>query len=405
MVKYRLANSISIINPADSPEDSDLPVEYQHGNYILMDDAREKEFLINETVKYFIDKFNSPKTQAEVLQEVALDVQSDVKQIEKKCTAFFKFLCKRKIVVPEDWEEPIASSEPYFKIGDAMGDWQISEIIADKKYMDIYLALHKTKLIQCVIKLLNVRKIADEGRYSDELLDLKHEYSMLQRCQHIPFIGQAYAFSESDPEGAYIVLEYIKGKPLSKFLKQTENITESDCYSISKDILQGFALLHETNLIHGDIHPSNIMVDEDRNVKIIDLGLSIEVNIEQDELVKFGGVIYYMPPERINISSVTKFSREPDFYSDVYQLGLILYYIFYRKEPFDGFIWEELSTNIKKSTVEYPTLSFLNFPVPAKIIQIIAKCLQKKPIKRYANAAALLNDFKKVVFETPAFTS
>ncbi|MDQ4141403.1 MAG: serine/threonine protein kinase [Bacteroidota bacterium] len=404
MVKYRLSKNINILNPSEYLEIIN-PADQLEGRYILSDQSKDRDFLINETVKYFIEKFSVPKTQANVLQEVAEDVQSDVKKIEKQCTAFLKFLCKRKIVVPENWEEPIISNEPLFKIGDCINEWCLNEVIASKKYIEIYLATHKTSNQECVIKLLNKNKIANKEYYEDELLALKHEYSMLQRVGHIPFVGQAYALCENGSEGAYIILEYIKGKALPTFLNQAEGITESDCLDIINNILQGFALLHEANLIHGDIHPSNIMVNEDRTIKIIDLGLSLDVNIEQDEIIKFGGVTFYMPPERINISSVSKFSREPDFYSDVYQLGLIIYYILYKTEPFDGFIWEELSRNIKKNKVEYPALSFLNFPVPAKIIKVMAKCLQKNPKKRYATAGALLADFKKVVLESEVFTS
>ncbi|QMU30460.1 serine/threonine-protein kinase [Adhaeribacter radiodurans] len=401
MVKYRISHNISILNPSDFPEINPLS-ENLHGHYILLDQNKGKEFLINETVKYFIDKFSNPKTQAEVLQEVALDVQTEEKKIEQKCASFFKFLCRRKIVVPENWVEPKKEKQPLYKEGDCFDNLLVLEIISNKDYVDIYLVQNKVTATKYVVKLLNQKKISDKTKYKEELLDLEHEYQMLQKIKHIPSICQAYTFRKDSDQNAYILLEYIKGKPLSRFLKQVDTLTLHDCLTIIHNILQAFSMLHESHLIHGDIHPSNIMVNDDKSIKIIDLGFSFEVTIEADEVLKFGGVLYYMPPERINTTSLHKFSKEPDYYSDVYQIGLILYFIFYQKEPFIGFIWEEFSENIKRKEVMYPTLSIFNFRVSEQIIQIIENCLQKKPSRRYATATSLLKEFKKVALENEA---
>jgi serine/threonine-protein kinase len=170
-------------------------------------------------------------------------------------------------------------------------------------------------------------------------------------------------------------------------------------------VLQTFAGLHESKLIHGDIHPANIMVREDNSIKVIDLGLSLPVDVDRMEVVKFGGVIYYMPPERINISSVNKFSKEPDFYSDVYQIGLILYLILYQQDPFNGFIWEELSKSIKGNKILFPELSCQGFKVPGPLIKIIRKCTIKTRSRRYPSAAAVLEDFQRKILPTDVATS
>jgi serine/threonine-protein kinase len=94
----------------------------------------------------------------------------------------------------------------------------------------------------------------------------------------------------------YIILEYINGNSLHRFLKETHLLTKTICFRIIKDILQAFSSLHKKKLIHGDIHSSNILITEDSSVKIIDMGLTVNVEeIEKNELVKFGGVIFYMP--------------------------------------------------------------------------------------------------------------
>jgi serine/threonine-protein kinase len=158
--------------------------------------------------------------------------------------------------------------------------------------------------------------------------------------------------------------------------------------------------LHKKKLIHGDIHSSNILITEDNSVKIIDMGLTLNVEeIEKNELVKFGGVIFYMPPERINLTTIQKYSKEPDLYSDVYQIGMLIYLIIYNKTPFKGFIWEELAQNIKSTNPTFPDSSFLNYTVPRGLINIVKKCLAKNPVERFRNATEILENFETHVFK------
>jgi tRNA A-37 threonylcarbamoyl transferase component Bud32 len=404
MIRYRLSKNFCILDPA-AFSGADTPAQYQQGYYVLSDENRDKSFLINDTIKYFIDKFSLPKTQAEVLQEVALDVKTDIQVIRRKCSSFLTFLRQRKIVVPEDWVEAEIPRQALFQPGDFIGDLCVSELIADKKYVDIYLVRDPADDQPYVIKLLNCRKFKHKRKYLEEELALRHEYEMLQKVKHIPFICQAYGLEAEAKPGAYLKLEYIRGRSLSRHLRQAENLDQAACYAIIHNMLQTFSMLHESKLIHGDIHPANIMVKEDNSIKVIDLGLSLPVDVDRLEVVNFGGVIYYMPPERINISSFNKFSKKPDYYSDVYQIGLIMYFILYRREPFSGFIWEELSANIKGNKITFPERSCQDFPVPGQLIKIIKKSTIKTRGRRYPSATAVLKDFQRKILKTQVATS
>ncbi|MGV3503277.1 MAG: serine/threonine protein kinase [Adhaeribacter sp.] len=403
MIKYRLSKSISISHPNEDCQ-GEVPLQFQEGHFVLIDEFREKEFLINETIKYFIEKFTLPKTQAEVLQEVAFDLKSEATQIERKCVSFLNLLRRKKIIVPEYYEEKKLERQMALKPGDELGDYRIEASISNKKCIDIYLARDKNTQKQYAIKLLNRGKIGRKKHYLEELSTLKHEYHMLQKARHIPGVCQAFEMHADEEKNAYIRLEYISGKPLGRFLKQQEKLDLVLTLHLMRQIVGAFAGLHACQVIHGDVHPSNILVNEDLSIKVIDLGLSLPEVSEANEMVRFGGVIYYMPPERINISSNHKFSREPDFLSDVYQIGLILYYLLYRQEPFAGFIWEELSGNIKKNKIDFPALSFQGFPVPEGLIQIIRRCTAKNQNNRYPTAAAVLADLQKFALTAPAAT-
>ncbi len=393
MVKYKLSKNVNI----DSIDvDDNTPPAFRNGYYILADENRRKDFLINETIKLFLDKFSTPKTEADILKELEAETQNVSKEMEETCSTFFQFLCKKKILVPEDKEELPANKKPLYKQGDCINDLNILELLSNKRNVDIYKACDKTTGTTCVIKLLNRDKIGNDHTYQKELSNIEREYILLQNVKHIPSISKAYTFNKDEENFAYITLEYIDGTPLGHFLAETASIlNKADCLNIIEEILTAFSLLHQSDLIHGDIHPSNILVLKDKTAKIIDLGLSLNTQVENNEVVKFGGINFYMPPERINTTSVKKYMKEPDLFSDVYQIGVIIYLILYNTTPFKGFIWEELSHNIKTADAVFPEVSFLQYPVPLQLIDIVKKCISKNPSKRYADATEIFADYIK----------
>ncbi|MGV3641291.1 MAG: serine/threonine protein kinase [Adhaeribacter sp.] len=403
MIKYRLSKSVSISNPNEDFQGK-VPLKYQEGHFVLTDEFRDRKFLINDTIKYFIEKFYLAKTQADILQEVARDLNSETTQIEKQCVSFLNFLRRKKIIVPEDYQETKSERQMVFMPGDSLGDYLISANLSNKKCIDIYLVTNKKNQEQYAIKMLNRSKIGKKKQYLEELSTLRHEYNMLLKARDLPGVCQAFEMQADEEKNAYIRLEYIPGKPLGRFLKQHGNLDLEATLDLMRQTVKAFADLHAFQVIHGDIHPSNILVGEDLRIKVIDLGLSLPEVSEPNELIRIGGVIYYMPPERINTSSSNKFSREPDFYSDVYQIGLILYFLLYREEPFAGFIWEELSGNIKRNQIHFPEHSFQGFPVPGELIRIIRRCTAKNQNKRYPVAAAVLADLQKIACRTQPAT-
>ena len=398
MMKFKLSKNIAVTSITES-EEFEVPLQYKNDHYILYDQRRDKDFLINSTVKYYLDKFSFPKTQAEVLQEIAEDVQGKTTQLEEACATFFNFLCKKNILIPENTVETENIAEPVYKEGDNIDEGTIVEVLSERDYVDIYRAVNTSTGFAYVIKSLNSNKTNNQQRYQKELVELEREYLALKSVDHIPSVCKAYSFYKGDELNAYITLEYIEGKSLSTFLNDAEGLHEADCLRLIEHILHAFSLLHNSKVIHGDIHSSNIMVLENKSIKIIDLGLSRNVETDKNEVLSFGGVNFYMPPERINITSSKKYLKEPDLYSDVYQIGLLMYLVLYNNLPFDGFIWEELAVNIKETDAVFADMSFLNYRVSDTLILIIQKCLNKVPAERYRSASDIFEDFKKLVLK------
>jgi tRNA A-37 threonylcarbamoyl transferase component Bud32 len=391
MDKYKLSKHIAIAPVTNSYEVA-VPKEFIQDHYSLKNEVRDKEFLINSTVKYFIDKFSSPKSLKELVKEVRSDLKNDEAPIKTTCSSFLKFLIKKDILVHEHDEEEILLATPLFNPGDTFDNFRIETLLSDRGLIEIYLAADLMTGSESVVKALNKGKTEDSETFAEELNELQREYKMLKSVEHIPVICKAFDYKLCE-EYAYINLEYIKGISLLKFLS-ANSPGEKDRLAIIKTFVSGFAALHSTGLIHGDIHSSNIIVAHVNELKIIDLGYSRKVQVDQDEVTSFGGVMHYMPPERIKRTKTRQYTREADLYSDVYQVGILMYLMLYNDLPFDGFIWEELSRKIKDTEPVFPSTSFAGYTVSPDLINIVKKCLNKKPAKRYKNAGEINEDLK-----------
>lgn len=395
MIKYKISKHISIYK-----SDGGIPAKFAGDYFIMNDEIRDNEYLINASIKYYIDKFTGPKSEKEVLQEIETELQSTCRELHDACAGFFDFLRRARILVPENTAEETVSDAPLYNEGDIIDNFRILKIVSSRSYTDIYSAASLTDGTVYVIKLLNRKKITSDCRYRKELANLELEYKMLQKAAQIPAISKAYGFDKPAPDIAYLLLEYIEGKPLSRLLEEElKTLTDAACLTIAEAVISSFSQLHEKRIIHGDIHASNILVTSDMRVKIIDLGMSRHAEVQENEVMRSGGVYYYMPPERISIGSFEKFSKDADLYSDVYQLGILIYFILYHTFPFDGFTWEELAQSIKEDVIEYPASSSFGYPVSRSLVHIVKKCLDKDPLKRYIDASAILADFRKAFSE------
>ena len=148
-----------------------------------------------------------------------------------------------------------------------------------------------------VIKLINNKKTITEHRFAKELAEMQQEYDMLQKCRHSFAVNKVLDFKVSAAEYAYLVLEFIEGKSVEKFINEANPITLYNCLQLTESILKAFSSLHQCGLIHGDIHSSNVLVNNVNKVRIIDLGFTQSADANNNEVVTWGGVYHYMPPE------------------------------------------------------------------------------------------------------------
>ena len=218
-----------------------------------------------------------------------------------------------------------------------------------------------------------------------------------------PNIVEVYDVGEEDGEH-YIVMEYIEGKTLKQLLKKRESLTLTEVIDIMTQLTDGIAHAHEAYIIHRDIKPQNIMIEDNGRIKITDFGIAMALNATQlTQTNSVLGSVHYLPPEQASGKSAT-------IKSDIYSLGILMYELITGTVPFKGDNAVEIALKHMKDKI--PSIRKQDPSIPQSVENILLKATAKNPRNRYDSAKDMHNDFlhcleeehandKKIVFEYP----
>jgi len=209
---------------------------------------------------------------------------------------------------------------------------------------------------------------------------------------------------EDTAELPYIVMEYVPGTSLQERIDQTAGMEVDEALRIGSQIARGLDAAHCQRLIHRDVKPANVLIDDaSGSAKITDFGLARA--IDGSGFTRFGTVVgtpEYMAPEQTGPGPV-------DHRADLFSLGSVLYAMCVGRPPFRG----ELATVLRCTREETPPpIHAIRSDVPEALVRLIEKLHAKDPAERYVSAAEVAEALERIaadptaaLAEAPAATS
>ena len=274
--------------------------------------------------------------------------------------------------------------------------YEIIKTIGEGGMANVYLANDTILDRKVAIKVLR----GDLSNDEKFIRRFKREALSVSNLSH-PNIVEVYDVGEEDGN-YYIVMEYIEGKTLKQLLQKRGALTLNEVIDIMTQLTDGLAHAHEAYIIHRDIKPQNIMIEDNGLVKITDFGIAMALNSTQ--LTKTNSVmgsVHYLPPEQANGKGST-------VKSDIYSLGILMYELLTGSVPFKGDTAVEIALKHMKEKI--PSIRKQNPTIPQSVENIVLKATAKNPKNRYDNVRDMYKDLqtalqrdneKRLVYEYP----
>lgn len=280
-------------------------------------------------------------------------------------------------------------------VGKKVGAYTIIKEIAKGGMGTVFLAERTDGVFdhKVAIKLVNADRATDEN-----IERFRQERNILAELNH-PGIAQIYDGGLTADGIPYFIMEYIDGIPITDYCIQNK-LPLSERVQLFKQVLKAVQHAHENLIVHQDLKPDNILVNNNGNVKILDFGISKLLREENTEIIpatrKQALTLSYAAPEQIRQQSITTST-------DIYSLGLVFYKCLTNRLPYS---LEELSfSEASEKILSYepvplctniePNTGLTRKAIRADLQAIILKALQKKKQKRYRSADAFSADLKR----------
>lgn len=197
-------------------------------------------------------------------------------------------------------------------------------------------------------------------------------------------------FDVGEDQGAnYIIMELVEGITLKEYISRKGKLTVKEATSIAIQVSMGLEAAHNRNIVHRDIKPQNIIISTDGKVKVTDFGIA-RVASSNTISTNAMGSVHYSSPEQVR-------GGYSDYKSDIYSLGITMYEMVTGRVPFDGDTTVAIA--IKHLQDEMVPPSQYAPELPHSLEEIIIKCTQKSPDRRYNTLAELINDLKHSLIE------
>ncbi|QSB06068.1 serine/threonine protein kinase [Natronoglycomyces albus] len=276
------------------------------------------------------------------------------------------------------------------KVGDVLdGRYRIERRIGGGGMGNVWEGVDTLLGRTVAIKVL-LASLADDSGFRERFRREARAIAILQG----PGIVEVYDYGEIETEDstiAYLIMQYIDGKPLSRLLSMWGRLPESQALPIIAGVADALHTAHESGIVHRDVKPGNILVRDDGSVVLVDFGIARST--ENLTLTTTGvvlGTVTYMSPEQAAGENLTP-------HSDIYSLGVVAHQCLAGSPPFRADTpLGVLSAHLRNEPPALPA------DVPTQVGTVIRRSLMKEPSNRWPDAASFAAACRAVMSDAVA---
>src|SRR6267154_619347 len=263
------------------------------------------------------------------------------------------------------------------------GRYRLDSRIGAGGMSTVYLALDVTLQRQVAIKLMN-REVASD---SDQLERFRREARAVAQLSHPHIVGVIDA--GEDESRPYIVFEYVEGETLKERIRRVGRLPIAEAVAYAIEIARALGAAHARHIVHRDVKPQNVLIDEEGSAKVTDFGIAR--TLDEEGLTADGrvlGTTDYVSPEQALGQPVTG-------QSDLYSLGVVLYEMLVGEVPFKGD--NQVAVAMKHVRELLPDVQSIRPEVSSALAAVVDRATAKRPEDRYADDAELIADLEDVL--------
>jgi serine/threonine protein kinase len=286
------------------------------------------------------------------------------------------------------WQTPSAPVAPPLAAGQILGDYEVQGTIARGGMGWVLRAWHRRMKRPVALKTLSPA-LHDQGEAAARF---QREVETLARLSHPHIVAAHDAFEHQGQR--FLVMEYVAGCGLDQWVREHGPLSVEQAVAFLTQAARGLAHAHAAGIIHRDVKPANLLLDESNTIKVLDLGLARPTRSDAATSVQdlTGGSVVmgtaaYMAPEQ------ALDPRSADARADVYGLGCTLHFLLTGRPPYQG--ESPLAILLAHRDEPIPSLRAARPDCPASLDALFRRMLAKRPEDRPGSMQEVLGELQR----------